>query len=117
MIDRLIRRFKLWRNPPYKGDVYYGDPFDFIIGSPIEQRLHKMFDQSGNTRLWYPIPSDSTVRLTIEADSMPYYRCTCEVLVTSVSDKNKHEWLKRVQPRRILKDRFHEMILDGRLKK
>ena len=117
MIRRLIARYRLWRDPPYKGDVFYGDPFGFIIGSGVEQRLHRMYDPTGNTRLWEPIPSDGTYRLTIEMDSMPYYRCTSEVLCTDVNDSSKKMWLKRVQPRRILKENLHHMILEGIIKK
>jgi hypothetical protein len=117
MIRRLIAKYKLWRDSPYKGDIFYGDPFDFVIGSAVEQRLHGMYERTGNTRLWEYIPSDGTYRLTIEMDSMPYYRCTSEVLCTNVNDPAEKKWLKRVQPRRIPKDKFHEMILDGRLKK
>lgn len=118
MIHKLAIKLKLFFSPPQDGDVYYGDPFDFIVGSSIEQLMHKMRDKSGYSPLWHMVPSETAVRLTIESAAMPtYYRCTSEVLVTSASDSSKMTWLKRVQPRRISKQVFHDMIAEGRLKK
>lgn len=116
MIKRLIRKIKLHFDPPFKRDCYYTDPFGFIIGNALEQILHGMRTTNGDV-LWEPVPSDRCYRLTIEMDSMPYYRCTSEVLVTSVSNPSEKKWIKRVQPKRILKEKFHEMILDGRLER
>lgn len=115
MIRKLIRKIKLYFNPPMPGDVYYGDPFDFIVGSTIEHILHKMKNKEGDS-LYDVIPSDFTYRLTIESDSTPYYKCKAEVLAQNCSD-NKKEWLTRVQPRRIWKNVFERMIVDGRLEK
>ncbi len=112
-----IRRFRLNRIKVDEGDVYYGDPFDWIIGSHVEQAMCRMRDPSGYNRLWDPIPSFGTVRLTVDSDSMPYYRCTMEVLASKVNDPQTMDWLRRADPKRISKDKFKEMILEGKLKK
>lgn len=116
-IEKLVRKIKLYFDPPYERDCYYGDPFEFIIGKPLERVLHKMTTNTGDT-LWETVPSDRCYRLTIESCSMPsYYRCTSEVLATSVNDPSDKKWLKRSQPRRILKEVFHQMIIDGRIER
>lgn len=115
MIRSLVSRVKYFLNPPKKGDVYYGDPFDFIIGKLLEQCLHGMRTVSGDAS-WNPVPSDGTVKLTITLDCMPYYVCKSEVLGENVNDHSK-KWLERSQPRRICKKAFKQMILDERLEK
>jgi hypothetical protein len=115
MIRRLIRRIKIPFDPPKVGDIYYGDPFDFICGSPFEHVLHRTKSIYGDP-IWNVVASDGCYRLTIESESMPYYRCKAEVLCENVHGYGK-EWLERVQPRRISKDRFREMIIDGRIKR
>lgn len=117
MIKELARKIELYFYPPYPGDVYYGDPFEFVIGKPMEQVLHKMRSVGGHEAFWEAVPSEHCVRLTIESDSMPYYRCTSEILATNVANQSEKKWLRRVQPRRILKEVFHQMIIDGRIEK
>jgi hypothetical protein len=115
MIRKLIARIKLRFDPPQIGDVYYGDPFAFMIPTMLEAARHGLTDLSG-TRLWTIVPSDGCYRLTIESDGMPYYRCTAEVLCKS-TDGDKTEWRKRSQPCRIMKQAFHAMILDKEIAK
>src|SRR5579859_4336577 len=112
MFKRLIARVKLKIDPPRTGDVFLGDPFEFIMGSVIEHVLHGTRSIYGFAA-WHPIPSKECYRLTVESDSMPYYRCTAEVLCTS-ADGDSKAWKKRSQPRRILKHVFHDMIVEGR---
>lgn len=115
MIRKLIKRIKLYLDPPKTGDVYYGDTFDFIVGNSIEYVLHGMRDREGDV-LWCTIPGRAAYRLTIELDVMPYYRCTSEVLAYS-KDGSSKKWLTRSQPRRICKKKFVTMIVEGRLEK
>lgn len=115
MILRLINRIKFHLNPPKKGDVYFGDPFDFVCGKLIEHVMHRTKSISGET-IWQVIVSDGAYKLTIESDAMPYYRCKAEVLCENVAGYGK-EWLERVQPRRISKEVFKQMIIDGRIKR
>jgi hypothetical protein len=115
MLKKLLTRIKLKIDPPRPGDVFFGDPFEFIFGSLIEYSLHGTRNLYGMV-VWHPIPSNGCYRLTVESDSMPYYRCTSEVLCTSY-DGDERAWKKRSQPRRISKHVFHDMIVEGRLKK
>lgn len=115
MIRRLIRRIKVSFDPPKVGDTYYGDPFDFICGSPLEHALHRT-RKIGGEPIWNVIVSDGCYRLTVESTSMPYYRCTSEVLCEHAQSGSK-EWQVRVQPRRISKENFKQMIIDGRIKR
>lgn len=115
MIKKFLTKLKLKIYPPKTGEVYYGDPFEFIMGNLIEHCLHGTKSNYG-TPIWEPIPSNLCYRLTIESDAMPYYRCTGEVLCRDAYG-DKTEWRKRSQPRRIGKSVFHGMIVDGRLKK
>jgi hypothetical protein len=46
---------------------------------------------------------------------MPYYLCKAEVLATDMDGKK--EWLSRSVDRRIPKDKFHKMIIDGVIEK
>jgi hypothetical protein len=115
MIRQFLMKWKLKLYPPLLGEIYYGDPFDFILGNLVEHCLHGTKTAYG-TPAWEPIISDGCYRLTIESDAMPYYRCTAEVLCVS-ADGDTKAWKKRSQPRRIAKERFHDMIMDGRLKK
>lgn len=117
MIRRLINRIKLALNPPKAGDVYYGDPFDFVLGKLLERVLHDMVNIHGDI-LWEIIPSDDCIRLTVDSASMPYYICASEALCRRVKGEgNNIEWRKRSLQRRLLKEEFHKMIIDGRLKK
>lgn len=113
MIRRLIARIKLRFEPPKVGDVYYGDPFDFLVGRPIERVLHGLNNKCGD-HVWEPLFSEGCYRLKITSDSMPYYICQVEVL----AHKNFEEkaWKKRSQPRRFDKKSFCEMIVNGSIK-
>jgi len=117
MISRLIAKIGLYFSPPQKGDVYYGNPFDFIIGNKMEQNMHGLRNISGDP-LWHVTPSNQCYRLTIKSRSMPfYYICRSEVLATDWGNPSRKEWLKRAEPRRIPKEKFHELILNGSLEK
>lgn len=115
MIRRLIKKIKLRFYPPKSGDVYVGDPFFFFIGKNVEYILHGMRNKYGDP-LWCTFPGSTTYRMTIESDAMPYYRCTSEVLAYA-KDGSTKRWMKRSQPRRIKKNTFINLILDGKLEK
>lgn len=112
---RWFRKLILRFNPPKTGDVYYSDPLLCGASGYLERIMHGMKDKSG-ANIWQVIPSKDAYRFTIESDSMPYYRCTGEVLATN-SDFSQTKWLVRSQPRRIMKSKFIDMILDGQIKK
>jgi hypothetical protein len=115
MLKLWFRKLQLMFNPPRTGDVFYGDPFEFIIGRVTEHVLHGTRSIYGYAA-WNPSPADQCYRLTVESDAMPYYRCTGEALCVSADGEEK-AWKKRSQPRRIYKNVFHDMIAEGRLKK
>lgn len=113
---RWFRKLKLkFLNPPKEGDAYYSDSLFYVIANNIEKVMHGMRDKHGDA-IWQVIPGDDTYRLTIESTMMPYYRCKAEVLATNV-DFSQKKWLSRSQPRRISKEKFLDMILDGEIKK
>lgn len=115
-INNFIRKVKLYFDPPSRGDRFYGDPLNFVVCSTIEQALHGTRTIRGDAQ-WSVVPSEHCYRLTVESDSMPYYRCTSEVLASNLNNLSEKRWLKRVQPRRILKEKFHEMIIDGSIER
>lgn len=115
-IDKLALKIKLYFYPPKVGDVYYGDPLDFILGSEMEKFMHGMKDQFGHS-LWNTVPSKLCYKLTIETDYLSYYRCTSEVLTSNAYDVCEKKWLRRSQPRRIFKKALHKMIIDGKIEK
>jgi hypothetical protein len=116
MIGSLLRQVKLYLNPPKKGDVYLGDPLRFVIAKPMEYILHGLKDKTGKT-LWEPLPSEDCYKITIENDSMPdYYICQSEVLCLSEA-MSVMQWHKRTQPKRIGKELFNSMIINGTLGK
>lgn len=116
MIRGLLTKIKLLFDPPKKGDVYVGDSFDFMAGSVVEQILHGLRDRNGDL-LYTRLDGPESYKLTVVLDSMPYYCIDCEVLVRNDSGHPKYVWMKRTQARRIWKDRFEQMIVDGRVKK
>jgi len=122
MIRKLFNRIKVFVNPPKTGGVYYGNPTRFVTAKPVEYVLHGLKDRHGKTIL-EPIPSNYGYRITIESDAMPtYYRCTAEVLCKSVdplyiTDNNMGQWMKRSQPRKILKSLFKDLLKSGILVK
>ncbi len=115
MIRKLIQRFLLWRNPPKTDDVYWTDSFTYLAGRPMEHVLHGLRDKNGNARA-EPVHGPCTYRMTIRSDSMSYYVVQCEVLAANRSTHEKL-WAFRVQPRRIDKKIFVQMILDKEIKK
>lgn len=115
MITKLLQKLKFKISPPKAGDVFYGDSYDFVIGSNVEKVLHGMQTRNGDP-IWSIVPGKDTYRLTIESTTMPnYYRLTAECLSYRVHDDAK-AWLKRSQPRRICKPKLMEMILNGTIK-
>lgn len=113
MFLRIVRKIGLLIKPPKKGDIFHGDPVWFIIPRPIEMVLHGLKDKFG-TNLYDPIPSKDCFRFTIEQCGNEIYILNSEVLC-----RNKFSdmlvWMKRTQPRRIGKDMFEEMFLNGLL--
>jgi hypothetical protein len=119
ILMKWFAKFKLWMNPPKKGEVYHGDNFDFLIGKPMEQILHGLRDKNGNP-IYNPAFGEGSYKVTILLDCMPYYVLECDSLVYENSysnNRNDFRWVKRTQNRRIPKNHVIEMILDGRLKK
>lgn len=116
MIRKIIHRIKLHFNPPRPGDVYYADSFLFMVpGLTMEKILHRTSSVSGDA-LWEPIFGPDAYRLTIESDTMPYYKCKGELLAQNAAGYGK-EWLPRQTHRRYWKKDFIQMILDGEIKK
>jgi hypothetical protein len=111
MIVKFIRNIKYKLNPPKKGDVYYGDPLFFVMGRPVEYVLHSLVNKNGD-HIFKIVPSPECYRLTIENDSMPYYIVKSEVFCTN---SDSFLWKERIQARRIKKDLFKEMVLEGQL--
>lgn len=108
-----LTKVKLFLRSPKNGDIYYGDAKDFALGRSLEKALHGVKDKSGDD-IWAIIPGQDTYRLIMESTAMPtYYRLEAEVLAFSMYDPMT--WLKRRVPRRIDKNRFHEMILEGKV--
>jgi hypothetical protein len=117
MLFRLYTKVKLWIRPPKSRDAYCANPKNFVIGKPIEQVLHGLKNKHGET-IYFPMPSDDCYRLTIESDVMPYYICMSEVFIHGKNwDNNFGLWMKRSQPKRIGKDYFKQLIVDGILRK
>lgn len=115
MINQLVSRIRLFFYPPKKGDVFYGNSFDFIVGKPWEYILHGMRDIHGES-VWLAIPGDETYILTIESDVMPYYICQAQVLASNPEGDDK-VWLPRHNERRIWKKDFKKAIIENNLKK
>lgn len=108
-----LLRLRLRLNPPKVGDTYLDDAMYNVIGRPLEKVLHGMKAINGDS-LCEPMVGEGSYKLTIESDHMPYYICTAKILV---KDNSGFKWLKRSQPRRILKKNFIEMIVNGRITK
>lgn len=114
MIARFIRKIKYRLSPPKKGDIYYGDPLFFVIGRPVEYILYGLVDKNGD-HLFKIVPSPECYKLTVINDSMlDYYIFKSEIFCTS---SDSFLWKERVQPRRIKKDQFKEMLLQDQLRK
>lgn len=119
----MINKLKFCFNPPKVGNVYYSDPIYFVISKPIEHVLHALTNKYGN-KIYHPVSSNFCYRLTVESDSLPsYYICKSEVFCKGVDDNgivdfnNIGIWKERSQPKRIKKDFFKEMVLNGILVK
>jgi hypothetical protein len=118
-LKKWMLKLKLSFTPPKKGDIYIGDNFDFLIGKPMEQILHGLRNRNGDP-IYDPAIGIDSYKVTIIRDSMPYYVLECHSLVYATGSKSgstEFKWLKRNQDRRIMKDLFQDMILEGRLKK
>lgn len=110
MIRYLIERWKLFRNPPKKGDTFFGDSLGFFLSrGTVERVLHGTISTNGE-HAWEPIIGVGAYKLTIEADSMPYYQIKGELLAQSI-DGSRKEWIERNQPLRIDKKAFKRLIL------
>jgi hypothetical protein len=119
---KILTKIKLLLKPPKVGDIFYGDPVSFVIGRPVEQVLHGLKDPSGTT-LAEPVPSEDCYALTIVSDSQHAYYvlnamvfCRRKNLPDSAS-QGFGEWKPRSQVRRIPRDVFKKMVVDGILKK
>lgn len=121
MVSRFICKFKLYFNPPKKGDVFCGDPAWFITPKPIEYVLHGLKNIHGET-IYEPIPSQGCIRFTVEHCGNLNYILGSEVLCRLNREHNYTKdisdigiWKKRTQPRRMGKEMFEEFILNGML--
>lgn len=115
MIFGLVKKIRLLlMRRPRKGDVYEGDAFDFLAGNYIEPILHGMRDKYGNISA-VRADGPGSYKFLVSSTAMPYYILHCSILVIDCKT-SKFEWKTRCQPRRVKKETFHEMILDGRLK-
>lgn len=114
MIFQLVRKVKLLLNPIKAGQVFYGDTADFYFGV-MEQALHGLRDLEGKEKQHYWHGPD-TYRLTVVSTQMPYYRCDSDVLTRTVENGN-FLWKARSLPRRMHKQRFHELIVEGKIKR
>jgi hypothetical protein len=113
MIKRLFNKIMLWLKPPKKGDIYYADSLHFVVGKPIEHILHGLKDKYGQS-IWTVMQGKCCYRLTIETDVMPYYTCRSEVFCYGdLCNNNIGEWMKRTQPKRISKEYFKQLIVEG----
>jgi hypothetical protein len=116
MIKRLINRFKFFISPPKKGDIFVGDPLQFVISKNVEYVLFELKDKYGKL-IWTPIPSFGCFKLLIANNSMDnYYICEASVLCEDCLF-NKKIWKIRNQPKRISKYLFRDLVLHGVLKK
>lgn len=114
MIRKLIRRIKLFVQPVELQQVYLGDVGDFDFKA-MEQALHGLRDLSGNLKHHHWVGPE-TYRITIEEVLGTYYRCKSEVLTRDVND-GKFVWKSRTNVRRIDRNHFRYMIVEGKLKK
>lgn len=113
MLIRLARKFKLFLNPPKKGDTYYGDSLWFIVHRPVEYVLHGLKDKNGNN-MYEPIPSKGAVRFLLEQCGNENYILGSEVLCR-IESSQEWIWMKRTQPRRMRKEMFEEFVIAGML--
>ena len=118
---KLFRKIALFLRSPQKGDVYYGNSKDYVIGKPMEAVLHGLRDKEGNPT-WIPVPSTHSYKLVIKISAtIPYYVCDTEVFCMNAKSMTpvyfEGNWMKRSQPRRIPKERLYQMIVDGLLKR
>lgn len=116
MFSRLIRKFNLFLDPPKKGDVFYGDSLFFVVHKPMEYVLHGLKNINGET-VFHPVPSKGAYRVTIELCGHLYYVLDSEVFCKDGTEKTLYDgiWCKRSQPKRIAKEMFEELILNGML--
>jgi hypothetical protein len=115
MIKGLFNLAKAYVSPPKVGDVYYGHPIDLLTHGTFEGVLHGLRARGGDA-LWDIIPSSDAYRLTVMSTSMPYYICQGEVLAQN-KDTLKKEWMPRSHARRIRKEIFRSMLVEGRIEK
>jgi hypothetical protein len=115
MINKFFKYLSLHLNPPRRGDVFFGDAFDFMCDSNSERIFYPLIDRNGHTTHHF-VQGDNTYRFTIENSAMPYYVCRVEILTLNVYE-TKRTWLKRSLPKRMWKKDFHRLILQGRMKK
>jgi hypothetical protein len=116
MIRKFLDRWKIKKNLPKTDDVFWADTFDFVRGKFLEKARHGLYNENGDL-IFEPIYGPQTYRLKIRSAGMPYYIIQCELLAYDTRDVNTKCWFNRTSPRRILKEEFHSMILDGRVKK
>lgn len=110
MFIRLARKFKLFLDPPKKGDVFYGDPLWWVVYKPVEHVLHGLKNKNGDT-IHRPIPSSGCFKVTIEHLGNVYYILGSEVLCESKGGFGT--WFKRSQPKRMAIEMFEELVLSG----
>ena len=118
MFKYLYKKFRLYFNPIKPGEVYYGNPKNFIVGKPMEYILHGLKDTTGTT-MWHPIPSDCCYKLTIKNHSpeKDLYECESEVLCDTEKGLHLVDWHRRSQRKNISKPIFEYFILNGLLER
>lgn len=111
----LLERIKLKIKPLKKGDVLMGDCQDFGLSTTLEQIRHGLreINEPQSSNFWYGF---DTYKLVISHNTdLPYYIMDGYVLTRSLDEDRYFVWFKRRIERRILKTKFHDMILKGKL--
>jgi len=114
MLKRLLRSLSFIINSPKTGDQFFGESQDHITGS-LESALHGLNALNGGVSFYFH--GKDTYRLTVVSTAMPYYILQAAVLVKPIEPTKYFEWSERIQRRRISKDKFKEMFLQGKIRR
>lgn len=114
-LRKFLRTASITINPPKKGDQFLGQSQDFVMGS-VERSLHRLNDLSGAAKLFHFSGLD-TYKLTVTNTQMPYYICEAAVLTKPIQPTDYFEWSPRVQVRRMSKEKFKSMFVEGKIRR